>query len=116
MGRTTKMIASNAEASSTSPVKKQKRAKKDPNAPKRGRSSYMFWLAENRARLTQPGMSVVDVTRAAGAEWNTIEDKSKWEKLAAEDKKRYEKELVAYKGGVAPSSSTSKAAEGKAKK
>uniref|UniRef100_A0A915A0Y2 HMG box domain-containing protein n=1 Tax=Parascaris univalens TaxID=6257 RepID=A0A915A0Y2_PARUN len=60
----------------------------------------MFWLAENRARLTQPGMSVVDVTRAAGAEWNTIEDRSKWEKLAADDKKRYEKmELEFVPGG-----------------
>lgn len=66
----------------------------DPNAPKRGKSSYMFWLAENRARLSQPGMSVVDVTRAAGAEWNAIEDKSKWVKLAADDKERYQRVLL----------------------
>lgn len=63
----------------------------DPNAPKRAKSAYMFWLAENRARLSKPGLSVIDVTRAAGAEWGTVKDKSKWEKMAAEDKKRYEK-------------------------
>lgn len=50
----------------------------------------MFWLAENRNRLTKPGMSVVDVTKAAGVEWNAVKDKSKWEKMAVEDKKRYE--------------------------
>lgn len=35
-------------------------------------------------------MSVVDVTKAAGVEWNAVKDKSKWEKMAVEDKKRYE--------------------------
>lgn len=65
----------------------------DPNAPKRGKSAYMFWLADNRPRLTKPGMSVVDVTKAAGEEWKTVsaQEKAKYEKMAAEDKKRYEK-------------------------
>ncbi|CEF63075.1 FACT complex subunit SSRP1 [Strongyloides ratti] len=74
-----------------------KRAKKDANAPKRGKSAYMFWLAENRARLTKPGMGVTDVAKAAGAEWNKLQDKQKWEKMAAEDKERYEKEMATYK-------------------
>lgn len=34
---------------------------------------------------------------AAGAEWNKLSDKSKWEKLAAEDKARYEREMAQYK-------------------
>lgn len=54
-------------------------------------------MADNRARLTKPGMSVTDVTKAAGAEWGTVKDKSKWEKMAADDKKRYEKEMATYK-------------------
>lgn len=57
----------------------------------------MFWLAENRARLTKPGMGVTDVAKAAGAEWNKLQDKQKWEKMAAEDKERYEKEMATYK-------------------
>lgn len=60
-------------------------------------SAYMLWLKENRARLTKPGMGVTDVSKAAGAEWNTLKDKSKWEKQAQEDKKRYEKEMAAFK-------------------
>ncbi|KHN71093.1 FACT complex subunit Ssrp1 [Toxocara canis] len=59
-------------------------------------------------------MSVVDVTKAAGAEWNTVKDKSKWEKMAADDKKRYEKECASYKAGSgAGSSSSKKASKGK---
>ncbi|KIH45336.1 HMG box, partial [Ancylostoma duodenale] len=50
------------------------------------------------AKLAKPGKSVVEVAKAAGAEWAKVVDKSKWEKLAAEEKKRYEKEMVAYKG------------------
>ncbi|VDM38104.1 unnamed protein product [Toxocara canis] len=95
MARPSKTKASTPKkAKASSPTKKHKRGKKDPNAPKRGKSAYMFWLAENRTRLTKPGMSVVDVTKAAGAEWNTVKDKSKWEKMAADDKKRYEKVIL----------------------
>lgn len=45
-------------------------------------------------------MSVTDVAKAAGAEWAKLSDKSKWEKKAGEDKKRYEKEMAVYKGGA----------------
>jgi structure-specific recognition protein 1 len=80
-----------------SPTKKAKRAKKDPNAPKRGQSAYMYWLAENRARLTKPGMGVTDVAKKAGEEWRKMGDKSKWEKMAVKDKERYDREMAAYK-------------------
>ena len=86
-----------AKSPTKSAVTKRGKKDKDPNAPKRGKSGYFIWLAENRARLTKPGMGVTDVAKAAGAEWNQIQDKSKWEKLAAEDKKRYEREMAAYK-------------------
>uniref|UniRef100_A0A915EB65 Malate dehydrogenase, mitochondrial n=1 Tax=Ditylenchus dipsaci TaxID=166011 RepID=A0A915EB65_9BILA len=75
---------------------KKTKKEKDPNAPKRGMSGYMLWLKENRARLTKPGMGVTDVSKAAGVEWNQLKDKSKWDKAAQEDKKRYEKEIAAY--------------------
>jgi hypothetical protein len=63
-----------------------------------------LWLGENRARISKPGklspivfsslknskffagMAVTDVSKAAGAEWNKLTDKTKWEKLAAQDK------------------------------
>jgi len=99
-----------------SPVKKAKgerkaRTKKDPNAPKRAQSGYMLWLNDNRASLTKPGMGVTDVAKAAGVEWGKLTDKSKWEKKAADDKKRYEREMASYKGGS--SGSPKKAAPAK---
>jgi len=81
-------------------VQKQRRGKKDkdPNAPKRPQTAYFMWLNENRSRLTKPGMAVTDVSKAAGAEWNKITEKSKWEKMAAQDKIRYQREMAAYDG------------------
>ncbi|KAI6220018.1 HMG box domain-containing protein [Aphelenchoides fujianensis] len=73
--------------------------KKDPNAPKRAMSAFFLWMQENRARLKKDGMSVADVAKAAGVEWGKLTDKTEWEKKAEQDKKRYERELAAYKGG-----------------
>jgi len=75
------------------------RKTKDPNAPKRAMSAFFFWMQENRDKLKKPGMGVADVAKAAGAEWGKMTDKVKWEKKAEEDKKRYEKEIAAYKEG-----------------
>ena len=44
-------------------------------------------------------MGVTDVAKAAGAEWRTLTDKAKWEAMAAQDKKRYEKDMVSFKAG-----------------
>ncbi|CAD5210802.1 unnamed protein product [Bursaphelenchus okinawaensis] len=71
--------------------------KKDPNAPKRALSAYFIWLKENRARITKPGMKVGEVTKLAAKEWNSLSDKSEWEKKAEDDKKRYQREITAYR-------------------
>jgi len=42
---------------------------------------------------------VTDVAKAAGAEWRQLTDKAKWEAMAAQDKKRYEKDMVSFKAG-----------------
>lgn len=44
-------------------------------------------------------MSVADVAKAAGVEWGKLGDKTEWEKRAEDEKKRYEREISAYKGG-----------------
>jgi len=79
-----------------SPVIKRTKAKKDPNAPKRPQTAYFLWLKDNRPRLAKGGLSVTEVSKAAGVEWNKLGDKSKWEKAAAQDKVRYEKEMAVY--------------------
>nr|CDJ83555.1 High mobility group domain containing protein [Haemonchus contortus] len=115
MGRPKKTAAASSPKKVKSPKMKAERKKKDPNAPKRAQSAYMLWLNENRAKLSKPGMSVVDVSRAAGVEWATVKDKSKWEKMAAEEKKRYEKEMAAYKAGGSSGSSPKKSGKAKTK-
>lgn len=75
----------------------KKTPKRDPNAPKRGQSGFMIWLNANRKELTKPGMSVTGVAKAAGIEWKKVENKEEWAKRAAEDKLRYERQMVTYK-------------------
>ncbi|VDO10693.1 unnamed protein product [Brugia timori] len=84
-----KKSSKRSSGASTSKQKKTKKVK-DPNAPKRAKSAYMFWLLENRSRIAKPGMSVIDVSKAAGVEWGKVKDKSKYEKMASQDKQRYE--------------------------
>uniref|UniRef100_A0A7E4VAQ7 HMG box domain-containing protein n=1 Tax=Panagrellus redivivus TaxID=6233 RepID=A0A7E4VAQ7_PANRE len=83
--------------------KKQKRVRKvrDPEAPKRPRSAYIIWLGMNRARLSQPGMPVTEVSKVAGVEWRALEDKTVYEQLAAVDRLRYQKDLAVYNANKA---------------
>ena len=41
-------------------------------------------------------MSVIEVSKAAGVQWNALKDKSRWEKMAQDDKARYEREMAQY--------------------
>uniref|UniRef100_A0A7E5A160 HMG box domain-containing protein n=1 Tax=Panagrellus redivivus TaxID=6233 RepID=A0A7E5A160_PANRE len=70
---------------------------KDPNAPKRALTAYFIWLQENREAIKKPGMTATQVAKAAGAAWRELTDKTKWEKKAEDDKKRYDREIAAYK-------------------
>lgn len=72
---------------------------KDPNAPKRPLSAYMFYAKEQRAAILKknPGFGVTDVAKELGKQWATTKDKSKYEKEAAKDKARYEAAMAKYK-------------------
>jgi high mobility group protein B2 len=81
-----------------------KRAKKDANAPKRNLSAYFIFCAEERPRVkaSDPNLSLGDTAKELGRRWAAVDaaTKSKFEKLAAKDKERYEREKAAYKGGA----------------
>lgn len=72
---------------------------KDPNAPKRPLSAYMFFAKDQRAAILKknPSFGVTDVAKALGAQWAKTTDKSKYEAEAAKDKKRYEAAMAKYK-------------------
>ncbi|XP_051140376.1 FACT complex subunit SSRP1 [Andrographis paniculata] len=86
--------------------KKQKR-KKDPNAPKRAISAFMFFSQTERENLksSNPGISFTEMARVLGERWNkmTAEEKAPYEARARADKKRYSEEISGYKNPQASS-------------
>uniref|UniRef100_A0A1I8AQK9 HMG box domain-containing protein n=1 Tax=Steinernema glaseri TaxID=37863 RepID=A0A1I8AQK9_9BILA len=93
------MARANAPTTRSAPERRTKKKEKKV-APKRGQSAYMFWLAENRARLTEPGKPVTEVTKKAGAEWRVLTERTKWEEMARKDKERYDREMAEFKNGT----------------
>lgn len=79
------------------------RAKKDPNAPKRGKSGYILFCADERPKVVKanPEMKPKDITKELGVRWNSLKETkpkiyAKYEKKAEADKARYQSELEAY--------------------
>ena len=76
------------------------KAKKDPNAPKRGKSSFMFYSTEMRAKIKEenPDLSFGDLGRKIGEMFKALspEEKAKYEKKAAGAKQKYEAEMKTY--------------------
>ena len=84
------------------------RRKKDPNAPKRGKSGYLYFCSEFRAKIKQElgaDAKATDVTRELGVKWNIMKGSTKaadkkmivgFNKLAAADKERYQKQKAVY--------------------
>jgi len=94
-----------AEKTSTrKPAKgaKKKKVPKDPNAPKRGLSAYMFFANEQRenVRSENPGIAFGQVGKVLGERWKALNSKQRdpYEAKALADKKRYEDEKAAYNG------------------
>ena len=76
------------------------KAKKDPNQPKRSKTSYMFFCEENRATVLKknPTAKLGDVSKILGNQWKALSDKkkAKFVKMAEEDKVRYEGDMEKY--------------------
>ncbi|KAL1997815.1 hypothetical protein VTN02DRAFT_693 [Thermoascus thermophilus] len=89
-----------ARKSKTRGVEKKK---KDPNAPKRGLSAYMFFANEQResVREENPGISFGQVGKVLGERWKALTDEQRrpYEEKALADKKRYEDEKASYNAG-----------------
>lgn len=80
---------------------KKKGAKKDPNAPKRALSSFMFFSKEMRSKIQEQNAdaSFGEIGKLIGEAWKNVseEEKKKYEEMNKEDKERYEKDMAAYK-------------------
>lgn len=80
--------------------KRQKRAPKDPLAPKRARGSFVFFTFEVRPLIMKeyPGIKFVEMGTILGERWRALtpEQKKKFEIQAAEDKIRFSVEMQRY--------------------
>ena len=81
--------------------KGKKGAKKDPNAPKRALSAFMFFSQEMRPKVKEENAeaSFGELGKLIGVAWKNVseEEKKKYEDMNKEDKERYDKEMAAYK-------------------
>ncbi|KAF2432839.1 hypothetical protein EJ08DRAFT_647932 [Tothia fuscella] len=79
--------------------------KKDPNAPKRGLSAYMFFANDNRDKVREdnPGIKFGEVGKMLGEKWKELTDKDKepYDAKAKADKERYEREKAVYNASPA---------------
>jgi high mobility group protein B2 len=78
---------------------KKKKAKKDPNAPKRNMSAYFLYsiFARPQVKSDHPEASFGDIARLISAQFKELSDQERkmWDKKAAEDKERYQKQMAA---------------------
>lgn len=97
---------------------KGKKRTKDPNAPKRALSAFFIFCNEERpvVRAKHPGWTVGEVAKELGKRWEQVSDRSRFEKMAAEEKKRYEAEMEVYRsGGAAPKKAVGRSPQKKQK-
>jgi len=75
---------------------------KDPNAPKRPMSSYMFYVNEQRPEVIEefPNLKFTDIVCLIGKRWNQLSssDKEAYVDMASEAKAGYKKALTKYEG------------------
>lgn len=90
--------------------KGKKKKTKDPEAPKRNLSSYMYFTMAKRESVVKahPEASMAEITTILGAEWNKLEKgkggkngTKKYDELAVKDKNRYDEEKAVYDAMIA---------------
>ncbi|KAI4840100.1 high mobility group protein B2 [Plasmodium brasilianum] len=83
--------------------KQNKKKKKDPLAPKRALSAYMFYVKDKRLEIIKErpelAKDVAQVGKLVGEAWGQLSpaQKSPYEKKAQLDKVRYSKEIEEYR-------------------
>ncbi|CAG7851166.1 SubName: Full=NHP6A-Nonhistone chromosomal protein related to mammalian HMG1 {ECO:0000313/EMBL:CCA71859.1} [Serendipita indica DSM 11827] len=84
------------------PKKEKVTKKKDPHAPKKALSPYMFFTQEWREKIKDenPGIGFGEVAKRLGAKWKSMTDEEKepYVQKHQADKKRADDEKEAYEG------------------
>ncbi len=96
--------------------------RKDPNAPKRAMSAYLYYCDEFRqmVRSENPSKSIAEVAKILGEMWRALpeDQKTPYREKAAKDRARYMKIMESYRQKKAEQKQKEKAAKkrGKPKK
>lgn len=81
-------------------VQESSRRKKDPAAPKKPMTNYLFFCQDKRKDILKknPDMKTNEVTRQLGELWRGLsdKDKKKYNTQAEKDKERYDTEMSSY--------------------
>ncbi|KAF7307738.1 hypothetical protein MKEN_01133900 [Mycena kentingensis (nom. inval.)] len=97
-----------AEKADKADKEKGGRKKKDPNAPKRALSAYMFFSQDwrERIRAENPDANFGELGKLLGAKWKELDDEEKqpYNDQATKDKERAERERKEYEAKSAPAS------------
>jgi hypothetical protein len=81
-------------------IPKIKNKLKDPNAPKRAKTSYIIFTCENREKMKKkyPQLSMIEINKKLSALWRNLSDdkKNSYKEKSEIDKQRYNEELSKY--------------------
>jgi hypothetical protein len=80
---------------------RRKKAKKDPNAPKRNMSAYFLYSVHIRPTIKEenPDASFGEIARLISAKFKALPEKERkiWDDKAEKDKARYQDQMAEYK-------------------
>jgi len=89
-----------ADKSTAGTGKKKTKKQKDPNKPKGFKSAYNFCMADARpiVKAANPDLSFREMPKKLGEYWQALskEERAPYEKMAAADKERYDREMAVY--------------------
>jgi len=102
--------------SKTGSKSNSKKAKKDPNAPKKPSTAFFLFMADgNRERLKRenPDITPAQIGKALGAEWREMDakTKSKYEQIYETNLEQWRKDKAAYDRGEANNSRSQESEE-----
>lgn len=102
------VISATTTTQSTTTPRKRKKAKRDPNEPRKNLTSYVLFSNYIRPIIKErmQGISFVDLSKQMGLEFRQLSpsDREIWNVKAKEEKKRYDLEMEEYRKTGAVSS------------
>lgn len=90
----------NSTGTHKDPRGRKKKRTRHPTAPKHPMSGFLFYASYMRPSVTEqhPGSTVGPISKIIAEHWRNLtpEERAPWEEKAAEDKKRYAREMEVY--------------------